>query len=821
MGTQKKYICAFCARAFTRSEHKQRHERSHTNEKPFHCLRCTLSFVRRDLLQRHCRTVHNIQVMPRDDEDPLLRPVAPPAPPQPQQDMMYGLGHLPPMEPLPYPVTVVEGPAIDKLSLHDLIHLLLITRKLEGIIDVTGDSETTCKDAFLIGYTHLIKVKLQFPVFEKILSDLVNYLHQFNQHKEVVLLVKVGIIYLICACGYVINHNYERLMALFGKLWTLLINQLIPNYNQNNNLLDQIEILNNLFLLSYVYMEHHLLRMDDDFVTDEIILNYLNDISSIIVGNLGDDLMLVDLNLDLFWGIYILLSSYLPEHPPKFYRFFLDKPLGRGAGPDTLVDVMTRLARLCLTVPLGLVGLDNAWRAIIILTLRNELKRFLMGDDYVIFTLKNSLHNLIILVNKLFSVGVDGLVAGGVLPRLLVSVSESTGNLFALFKKNCIINAPQKFHELLSNYLLVPTHYYHWELLAVTLNEINVYYPLHSLLVVGLLDPQLNQLQLLLYNFLNNKQNVVEINNNLLIISFPIIFLAQFLNLGFFSVAQFNHHQLMRVNLVIVEWYVVLIKILLHIWNEPLVFDDNYILQLLVYLLLDNKAHLLNFLNPPLPGSLAELIEPFEFNQKWFFILKMKFDLIFENWFEFCKFKGPENLGISQLKMAVHLFVESVVVAELLKMQAVEWAPPSQPSSTSGLVLGVLGLMMTPAASLSLHLYERRSNLITLGMLQHQPGQVPGTQAHHQYYPPPADSLPLMTHTNGYNSFVRQGSQGLALLLRNGLNAGPLSRLLLYLTYAPPIVPGPRENLLPPILPKTSADKMKLLIPGVARKNSD
>ncbi|CAL1195206.1 unnamed protein product [Candida parapsilosis] len=62
---QKKYICGFCAKAFTRSEHKQRHERSHTNEKPFHCLQCTSSFVRRDLLQRHCRTVHQIQDVAR------------------------------------------------------------------------------------------------------------------------------------------------------------------------------------------------------------------------------------------------------------------------------------------------------------------------------------------------------------------------------------------------------------------------------------------------------------------------------------------------------------------------------------------------------------------------------------------------------------------------------------------------------------------------------------------------------------------------------------------------------------------------------------
>lgn len=54
----KKYRCSYCDRAFTRSEHRSRHERSHTKEKPFHCPKCPSAFVRRDLLLRHDRTVH-------------------------------------------------------------------------------------------------------------------------------------------------------------------------------------------------------------------------------------------------------------------------------------------------------------------------------------------------------------------------------------------------------------------------------------------------------------------------------------------------------------------------------------------------------------------------------------------------------------------------------------------------------------------------------------------------------------------------------------------------------------------------------------------
>ncbi|GAW22361.1 hypothetical protein ANO14919_118980 [Xylariales sp. No.14919] len=55
---ERKYKCQFCARAFSRSEHRSRHERSHTKERPFKCMKCRSTFVRRDLLLRHDRTVH-------------------------------------------------------------------------------------------------------------------------------------------------------------------------------------------------------------------------------------------------------------------------------------------------------------------------------------------------------------------------------------------------------------------------------------------------------------------------------------------------------------------------------------------------------------------------------------------------------------------------------------------------------------------------------------------------------------------------------------------------------------------------------------------
>ncbi|KAI6489412.1 hypothetical protein ACKVWC_007950 [Pyricularia oryzae] len=52
--------CKYCSKRFRRVEHVQRHERTHTKEKPFSCTwdRCGKTFGRRDLLVRHEKLVH-------------------------------------------------------------------------------------------------------------------------------------------------------------------------------------------------------------------------------------------------------------------------------------------------------------------------------------------------------------------------------------------------------------------------------------------------------------------------------------------------------------------------------------------------------------------------------------------------------------------------------------------------------------------------------------------------------------------------------------------------------------------------------------------
>ncbi|KAJ5689182.1 hypothetical protein N7462_003574 [Penicillium macrosclerotiorum] len=69
----KARICTHCGRAFRRTEHLERHVRTHTKEKPFICF-CGAAFTRRDLLKRHTRISHQDGIGSPDSKAPMGKP---------------------------------------------------------------------------------------------------------------------------------------------------------------------------------------------------------------------------------------------------------------------------------------------------------------------------------------------------------------------------------------------------------------------------------------------------------------------------------------------------------------------------------------------------------------------------------------------------------------------------------------------------------------------------------------------------------------------------------------------------------------------------
>ncbi|PLN78039.1 putative C2H2 finger domain protein [Aspergillus taichungensis] len=67
----KSRVCVHCGRSFRRTEHLERHVRTHTKEKPYACF-CGAAFTRRDLLKRHTRISHqnNGLISPNSQPEP-------------------------------------------------------------------------------------------------------------------------------------------------------------------------------------------------------------------------------------------------------------------------------------------------------------------------------------------------------------------------------------------------------------------------------------------------------------------------------------------------------------------------------------------------------------------------------------------------------------------------------------------------------------------------------------------------------------------------------------------------------------------------------
>ncbi|KAI1623919.1 hypothetical protein EDD37DRAFT_682204 [Exophiala viscosa] len=67
--SRRDFRCTMCDRAFARVEHLTRHERAHSNEKPFECRFCNYRFSRKDSARVHLKRYHKEHIPP-DGEFP-------------------------------------------------------------------------------------------------------------------------------------------------------------------------------------------------------------------------------------------------------------------------------------------------------------------------------------------------------------------------------------------------------------------------------------------------------------------------------------------------------------------------------------------------------------------------------------------------------------------------------------------------------------------------------------------------------------------------------------------------------------------------------
>ncbi|KAE9371702.1 hypothetical protein N431DRAFT_377638 [Stipitochalara longipes BDJ] len=88
------HTCSTCFRTFSRREHRIRHERCHTNEKPYECTICHRRYARQDLVARHETVIHGLErkyrkgPRPREKNDNLggVDDISEESPTESQQD---------------------------------------------------------------------------------------------------------------------------------------------------------------------------------------------------------------------------------------------------------------------------------------------------------------------------------------------------------------------------------------------------------------------------------------------------------------------------------------------------------------------------------------------------------------------------------------------------------------------------------------------------------------------------------------------------------------------------------------------------------------
>lgn len=504
MAVEKRFVCSFCARVFSRSEHKQRHERSHTNEKPFHCMYCTSAFVRRDLLQRHCRSIHKKDV--QKNEKAL----------QDKEEMRNN--------------EVKEEKDIRKKGCVQLNHglLLFVSGKIRPLLQYNEDQKM-----LIAGYISLIQISEEVPAVQEILQDLIEYLqfHEVNEIDE----SNLCLIYATLSVGSITGGSIDSGMDYFERAWSVLVNGLVAKYNSNQHTdnKEQLHILSMTFMLAYIHVNYDLgLHKAVDL---NVIMSYLNDIGFIIMSNFAGNKAPSRRGLTLFWSIYNFLSTYFVYSlPPKCYKLFLEGDLV----DSDLLAMVNGSQNLSMN--------DRASCETVLSTICNMLNSRQLTDTRVTL-LGTEIHNAVILIHK-------------------NSNKSSSSELYDIFKTNLLLQCPIQFREILDSYILNPHDYTQWRLLTIILKESNFkcYRPLN----IKTMIERSNEIEEFLYPFfgsatdINNNIGIVSVP-----LLFNLQF-TKFPKLNILNLKEYNAEIRKNLVYFIIEWYLTMVKVLINAWKD-------------------------------------------------------------------------------------------------------------------------------------------------------------------------------------------------------------------------------------------------------------
>lgn len=464
MPPQRRYICSFCARPFSRSEHKARHERSHTKEKPFHCHQCESSFVRRDLLQRHLRTVHakdklHLQKQVHHKEETAAA-VATTVAQVPQREVVA-----------------------ENFNYKDIFHyndqtnvisLLTLSKRFESI-----PSPSSKSSSIFLTWATISNNKLPIVSNDQLGS----------------MSSESNLLYALLAFGSIDLENNLDCIHFIQKSWGLILKQQF----------DHDQIIQALTIIAYIYLEHYhsLKNFQADLIPIEIIMDYLDQ-------NIMKCLSSSSNCLFNYWFVFNILSKFSFQYnksPAKCHSIFLTKKISNHSN-CSLSSFLQNLSISSNSFPKAEANdLDSLLsQEIIIYALANELQsiRFNTPNEY---HSREVLHNSIIMVNKAFN----------------SSSQTSHSSLVEISKKSLLLNCPLKFQDLLTDYITPPTLSIHWFLLQITLREFNMEYNPTCLSHLHQLSSQ--QATITLTNYLNNLR-IGKIVNNLGITGFVVLFLG-------------------------------------------------------------------------------------------------------------------------------------------------------------------------------------------------------------------------------------------------------------------------------------------------------